>query len=201
MPCLIAPTKNKTNCPARLLKGLNTLAMSSVHKNLSAYDETTIPSGSKMSFGIVVSEWNAEITHALYEACVETLHKHGVNADNIHIAQVPGAFELPMGARILLQHKKLDAVICLGCVIKGDTSHDEYINQAVATGLTNLSLTASKPCIFGLLTVNNLEQAQDRAGGKHGNKGTEAAVTAIRMADLARSQQSSKPTVGFDLRM
>ena len=156
---------------------------------------------SGLRFAIVVARWNHFITDRLVEGSLDAIARHGGDADNTVVIYVPGAFELPMGARILLQHKKLDAVICLGCVIKGDTSHDEYINQAVATGLTNLSLTSSKPCIFGLLTVNTLEQAQDRAGGKHGNKGTEAAVTAIRMADLARSQQSNKPTVGFDLRM
>jgi 6,7-dimethyl-8-ribityllumazine synthase len=149
-----------------------------------------------MSFGIVVAEWNAEITHALYEGCFDTLTKHGVKEENIHTIQVPGSFELPTGARLMAVKYKLDAVICLGCVIKGETKHDEYISNAVAMGLTNLSLASGQPFIFGVLTPNNEEQARDRAGGKHGNKGVEAAVSAIRMAAL-RKEMSVKTKIGF----
>jgi len=154
--------------------------------NLSNYDESTIPSAKDMTFGIVVSEWNAEITHALYEGCLETLQQHEVEEENIHTIQVPGSFELPIGAKTLITHHKVDAVICLGCVIKGETKHDEYINNAVATGLVNLGLASGKPVIFGVLTPNNMEQAKERAGGKHGNKGVEAAITAIRMSALKK---------------
>lgn len=173
--------------------------MASSLKNLSTYDDSTIPSAEEMVFGIIVSEWNAHITHALYEGCIETLLKHGASEENIHLAQVPGAFELPIGARILSGQHTLDAVICLGCVIKGETNHDEYINNAVATGLANLGITTGKPFIFGLLTTNNEQQAIDRAGGKHGNKGVEAAVTAIRMAALRRGPagDSGKKKIGF----
>lgn len=145
-----------------------------------------MPSAEEFSFGIVVSEWNAEITHALYEGCYDTLLQHGAVAENIHTMQVPGSFELPVGAKIMLTHHKVDAVICIGCVIKGETKHDEYINNAVANGLVNLGIATGKPVIFGVLTPNSEEQAKDRAGGKHGNKGVEAAATAIRMANLKK---------------
>lgn len=171
--------------------------MASALKNLSKYDEKSIPSAEKMKFGIVVSEWNKEITHKLYQGCYDTLVKHGADAENIFTTQVPGAFELTIGARILMQSKPVDAVICLGCVIKGETSHDEYINQAVALGLTNMGISLGKPFIFGLLTPNDMKQAKDRAGGKHGNKGVEAAVTAIRMADLRKNITKSSSKIGF----
>jgi len=172
--------------------------MASALKNLSAYDEENIPSAEKLRFGIVVAEWNTEITHALYQGCYDTLLKHGAQEDQIFTVQVPGSFELPTAARLLMGNYNPDAVICLGCVIQGDTRHNEYINQAVATGLTQLSLTSGRPCIFGLLTPNNLEQAQERAGGKHGNKGVEAAVTAIRMAALRQTlNKGGKQAIGF----
>jgi len=171
--------------------------MASALKNLSQYDDASIPSAEEMTFGIVVADWNAHITHALYEGCYDTLLRHGAKPDNIHTVQVPGSFELPAGARILNGKKNLDAVICLGCVIKGETSHNEYINAAVAQGLVNLSIASGKPCIFGVLTPNDEQQALDRAGGKHGNKGVEAAVTAIRMAALKRDMPEGKKKIGF----
>ena len=171
--------------------------MASALKNLSDYDENSIPSAADLSFGIVVADWNKEITHALYEGCFDTLIKHGAKEENIHTAQVPGTFELPVAAKILASSKKVDAVICLGCVIKGETSHNEYINQAVANGLANLSLVSGKPFIFGLLTPNDEQQAIDRAGGKHGNKGVEAAVTAIRMVALKKSLTKTEGKIGF----
>ena len=113
--------------------------------------------------------------------------------------QVPGSFELTTGARILNSQQNVDAVICLGCVIKGETSHDEYINNAVAIGLTNLGISTGRPHIFGLLTTNNREQAIDRSGGKYGNKGIDAAVAAIRMAFLKKTtvQGKIKRPIGF----
>lgn len=173
--------------------------MASASKNLSAYDEKNIPSGEEMSFGIVVSDWNAEITHALYDGCYDTLIKHGVKPDQIHTVQVPGAFELPSAAKMMAAYHNPDAVICIGCVIKGETKHDEYINNAVATGLANFGMALGKPIIYGVLTPNNEEQAKDRAGGKHGNKGVEAAVTALRMAALKKElSKSSKRPLGFN---
>jgi 6,7-dimethyl-8-ribityllumazine synthase len=171
--------------------------MASALKNLSQYDENNIPDASDMRFGIVVSEWNAAITHALYQGCFDTLVKQGAKPENIFTIQVPGSFELPAGARILISQEKVDALICLGCVIKGETSHDEYINHAVANGLVNLSIAGGKPCIFGVLTTNTEAQALERAGGKHGNKGVEAAVTAIRMAALKNQPKAGKSPIGF----
>ncbi|TXB66579.1 6,7-dimethyl-8-ribityllumazine synthase [Phaeodactylibacter luteus] len=171
--------------------------MASALKNLSDYDERSLKDAAGFSFGIVVADWNAHITHALYEGCFDTLAKHGVPDSQIHTLQVPGAFELTAGAKMLAEKHKLDAVICLGCVIKGETTHNEYINYAVANGLTNLSMVYGKPFIFGVLTPNNEEQALDRAGGKHGNKGVEAAVTAIRMAALREGLKGDKPSIGF----
>ncbi|MDO8969640.1 MAG: 6,7-dimethyl-8-ribityllumazine synthase, partial [Saprospiraceae bacterium] len=173
--------------------------MASALKNLSTYDDQNIPNAEELIFGIIVSDWNAKITHALYEGCYDTLVKHGVKVENIYTLQVPGAFELTVGARILNGQQQVDGMICLGCVIKGETSHDSYINQAVAIGLTNLGLTTGRPHIFGLLTVDHEQQAFDRAGGKLGNKGVEAAVTAIRMASLKKKpiQGNSKRPIGF----
>ena len=171
--------------------------MASANKNLSNYDEGNIPSAEELSFGIVVSEWNHHITHKLYEGCLQTLVKHGAKEEEIQTLQVPGSFELPVGGKILASRHRLDAVICIGCVIQGETSHNEYINQSVATGLTNLSIASGIPFIFGLLTPNDEEQALDRAGGKHGNKGVEAAVTAIRMAALKKGLGKAKQRIGF----
>ena len=174
--------------------------MASALKNLSAYDAENMPSAAPFAFGIVVAEWNSDITHALYEGCKDTLLLHAADPDNIYTAQVPGAFELPAAARMLLHAHKLDAVICLGCVIKGETAHNEYINMSVAQGLTQLSLSSGKACIFGVLTPNDAQQAHDRAGGIHGNKGVEAAQTAIRMAHLRQQiiDDAKKSTkIGF----
>lgn len=171
--------------------------MASALKNLSTYDDTNIPDAAELSFGVVVADWNRDITHKLYEGCVETLLKHGAKEENIHVVQVPGTFELPAGARILAGREKLHAVVCLGCVIKGETKHDEYINNAVSQGLVNLSVATGKPFIFGVLTPNTHEQAVDRSGGKYGNKGVEAAVTAIRMGALYVEKPEGKKTIGF----
>jgi len=156
--------------------------MASALKNLSDYDPNNIPNAEAMSFGIVVSEYHQHITFALKDGCIETLLKHGAKEENIYIEYVPGAYEMPIGAKIIADQQKLDAVITLGCVIKGETDHDKYINQSVASALMNLNLVKGIPFVFGLLTPNTEEQAKERAGGKHGNKGVEAAITAIKMA-------------------
>jgi 6,7-dimethyl-8-ribityllumazine synthase len=171
--------------------------MASALSNLSEYNEENIPSAEKMSFGIVVAEWNRHITHALLDGCFRTLLRHGATEENIHIVQVPGSFELTAGAAALGAELRLDAVICLGCVIKGETSHDEYINHAVAAGLTQLGIQSGKPHIFGLLTVLNEHQAIDRAGGRYGNKGVEAAVTAIRMIAMKNALRHDVRKIGF----
>lgn len=156
-------------------------------KNLSTYSIDKVPSAVGMRIGIVVSEWNYEITAALLNGAVETLLKHGAKENDIVIKHVPGSFELPMGAQFFFEHDDAHAVICLGCVIQGETRHFEFICNSVAQGITNVALDYNSPVIFGVLTTNNLEQAKDRAGGKHGNKGVEAAITAIKMVDLQDS--------------
>ncbi|MCB0506764.1 MAG: 6,7-dimethyl-8-ribityllumazine synthase [Chitinophagales bacterium] len=158
--------------------------MASALQNLSNYDSEKIPSGKGKSIGIIVAEWNKHITFELLKGCVETLEKHDVQHADIHIRFVPGTFELPFAAKSLAQNQHLSSVICLGCVIKGETDHDIYINTSVANALQNLNLQFDIPFIFGVLTPNNEQQALDRAGGKHGNKGIEAAVTALKMIAL-----------------
>lgn len=154
-------------------------------KNLSDYDKNAIPNAENFKFGIVVADWNDEITHTLLEGCADCLEEHGTKPENIKVIHVPGSYELPYGAQLLLDEKKYDAVIILGAVITGETKHDEYICSAVSSGTMQLSLMYKTPVIFGLLTPRNMEQAKDRAGGKHGNKGVEAAVTAIKLVALA----------------
>lgn len=168
-------------------------------KNLSEYEEGTIPDGKKFTIGIVVSEWNPDITAALAEAAEATLLEHGVKAENLKKCEVPGSYELPMGARILLGKDSYDAIICLGCVIEGETRHNEYINHAVAQTLMQLSLSSGTPCLYGVLTTHNIEQAKARAGGDRGNKGTETAIAALKMADLSDSIQSSSSQIGFTI--
>jgi 6,7-dimethyl-8-ribityllumazine synthase len=158
--------------------------MASTLKNLSEHDPATIPDGSSLKMGIVVSEWNEEITATLLEGCISTLKKHGVKQENIRVTTVPGSFELPFGARVLAEQFSPHAVICLGCVIQGETRHFDFICQGVTYGITELNLDYEIPFIFGVLTTETLQQARDRAGGKHGNKGDEAAVTALKMVVL-----------------
>jgi 6,7-dimethyl-8-ribityllumazine synthase len=153
-------------------------------KNLSNYDIHAVPNAEGLSFGLVVAEWNHEITETLAEGAVETLLKHGVTEEDIMIKRVPGTFELSLGAQFMAEYTAADAIICIGCVIRGDTPHFEYICQGVTQGITNVNLDYNIPVIFSVLTTDNLEQAKDRAGGKHGNKGIEAAITAIKMAAL-----------------
>ena len=156
--------------------------------NLSYYDPTTIPDGRNYRFGIVVAEWNSEITNAMAQGAVDTLLKYNVEEEDIVLVHVPGSYELTCGAdQMLIHDDTLDAVICIGCVIQGETRHFDFICQAVSQGLTNVSLKHEKPVIFSLLTTNTFEQAKDRSGGKHGNKGIEGAVTALKMAALIDS--------------
>jgi len=161
-------------------------------KNLSDYDNSKVPNAETMKFGIVVSEWNGEITNALYQGAYKTLIKNGAKEKNIIVKTVPGSFELTSGAKFLAEYGKYDAVICIGCVIKGETPHFNYICNSVATGITELNLKYSVPFIFGVLTTDNIRQAEERAGGRHGNKGDEAAVTAIKMAALNNQMRLHK---------
>ena len=150
-------------------------------KNLSDYDIKSVPDAANMKFGIVVAEWNHEITGALSDGAFNTLIKHGAKEENIVKKYVPGSFELTLGAQYLAEFTDVDAIICLGCVIQGETRHFDFICHGVTQGITDLNLKYNKPFIFGLLTTDNQQQALDRAGGKHGNKGDEAAFTAIKM--------------------
>lgn len=158
--------------------------MSSIHKNLSIFSTENLPNVSNKRFAIVVAEWNDEITELLAQGAINTLLKFGAVKENITKAYVPGSYELSFGAQIFAQKPEIDAVIAIGCVIQGETRHNDYINHAVAGGLTQVALKFNKPVIFGVLTPNTHQQALDRAGGKHGNKGDEAAITAIKMLGL-----------------
>lgn len=171
--------------------------MASELKNLSEFEGGKIPSAADMKIGIVTAEWNYEITSALLKGAIDTLKKAGIKEDKIIGKWVPGSFELTLGAQYLAEFTDVDAVICIGCVIQGDTKHFDFICDAVAKGITDLNIKYNIPVIFGVLTPNTLQQAQDRAGGKHGNKGDEAAVTAIKMVDLKNSFNKNKKKVGF----
>lgn len=155
--------------------------MSSSDKNLSDVKASKLANPDQIKIGIVVSEWNEQITESLYSGAIQTLVSSGVSKENITRINVPGSFELSLGGQWLAQDDSIDAVICLGCVIQGETKHFDFICDAVAQGITNVSLKYNKPVIFGVLTPNNMNQALDRAGGKHGNKGDEAAATALGM--------------------
>ena len=156
-----------------------------ISKNLSEFSTTDLPNVSQKRFAIIVAEWNAEVTEALFEGAYKTLIENGVKAENIVRANVPGSYELSFGSQVFAQKIDIDAVIAIGCVIQGETKHNDYINHAVAQGLTNVSLKYNKPIVFGVLTPNNQQQALDRAGGVYGNKGDEAAITAIKMLGLS----------------
>ncbi|HOM63663.1 MAG TPA: 6,7-dimethyl-8-ribityllumazine synthase [Dysgonamonadaceae bacterium] len=152
--------------------------------NLSEYNPNNIPSGEGKKIAIVVSEWNSNITENLLQGAYDTLIKFGVTSQNILIHWVPGSFELTFGAKTLIEKIHPDALIMLGCVIQGETPHFTYVCQSVTQGATELNIKYDVPVIFGLLTTTTLEQAKDRAGGRHGNKGDEAAITALKMIAL-----------------
>lgn len=159
--------------------------MASSEKNLSTYSNVNLSAPlSEKKVAIVVSEWNTEITEALYEGAYSTLIEKGLKKENILKKYVPGSFELSIAAQKMAALKEIDAVICVGCVIRGETSHFDFICQAVAHGITDVSLKYDKPVIFGVLTTENKQQAFDRAGGKHGNKGDEAGITAVKMMNF-----------------
>ncbi len=160
--------------------------MATVYQNLSEYDFNKVPDASSMRFGIVVSEWNQHITEKLLEGACNTLERHGVNEKNIYVERVPGSFELTFGAKNLAKYKEIDAVIVIGCVIRGDTPHFDYVCSSVTQGVTELNIQYDIPFIFGMLTTDNIQQAEDRSGGRYGNKGDEAAVTAIKMVDFTQ---------------
>lgn len=159
--------------------------MATANKNLSTYTTEGVGNISEKTFAILVSEWNNEVTDALYSAAYQTLIREGASKELIERVDVPGSYELTLAAQWMAERSNINAVICLGCVIQGETKHFDFICESVAQGLKDVALKFNKPIIFGVLTPDNHQQALDRAGGKYGNKGDEAAITAIKMLNLA----------------
>lgn len=153
-------------------------------KNLSSYDSNSVPDGKGKRIAIVVSDWNSTVTGNLLRGAYDTLVKFGVEAENIIVEHVPGSFELTYGAKVILEKTNVDSVIILGCVIQGETPHFTFVCNSVTKGTTQLNLKYKVPVIFGLLTTNTIDQATARSGGRHGNKGDEAAITALKMIEL-----------------
>ncbi|MCR9226922.1 MAG: 6,7-dimethyl-8-ribityllumazine synthase [Flavobacteriaceae bacterium] len=160
--------------------------MATENKNLSVYDKNKIPNAKDLRFGIVVSEWNDEITEALYLGAMEALVDCGALPENVLRWSVPGSFELTFGCKKMIQTEKVDAVIAIGSVIRGETSHFDFVCSATAQGVKDLNVAYDVPVIFCVLTDDTIEQSRARSGGKHGNKGTEAAIAAIQMAVLGK---------------
>ncbi|UOB16898.1 6,7-dimethyl-8-ribityllumazine synthase [Abyssalbus ytuae] len=160
--------------------------MATENKNLSHYDKATIPNAKNFRFGIVVSEWNSNITHNLFKGAKEALLDCGAIEKNIIKWDVPGSFELVFGAKKMIENQNVDAVIAIGSVIQGETKHFDFVCSATAQGIKDLNVQHNTPVIFCVLTDNTMQQAIERSGGKHGNKGTEAAIAAIKMAALGK---------------
>lgn len=163
--------------------------MATANKNLSQYDKTKLPNAKDFRFGIVVSEWNDHITEGLYKGVIDALLDCGAVDENIIRWNVPGSFELIYGAQRMIVTQQVDCVITIGCVIKGETMHFEFVCEGVTQGIKDLNVQTDVPVIFCLLTDNNEQQSIDRSGGIHGNKGTEAAIAAIKMADLRKKSE------------
>lgn len=161
--------------------------MATSERNLSAFDRENIPNAGDMRIGIVVADWNRDITDNLLNGARNTLLEAGILETNIMVYRVPGSFELPLGAQWLLENTDIDGVITLGSVIQGETRHFEFVCNAVAKGIQDVNLKYSKPVIFGVLTDDNKQQAIDRSGGKHGNKGVDCAVAVLHMIEMRRS--------------
>ncbi len=161
--------------------------MSTKDRNLSNNKLGNYPEANKWKIGILTAEWNPEVTYSLRDAAVKLLVENGMEESNIVLRDVPGSFELIHGAKIMAESKKFDAVICFGCIIQGETRHFDFIAQGVTQGIADLNINYNIPFVFGVLTTDNQQQALDRAGGKHGNKGDEAAAAALKMIDLKHS--------------
>ena len=161
--------------------------MATVNKNLSHYDKNSIPNGADFKIGIVVSEWNENITFNLLKGAKEALLENGVKEENIHVHYAPGSFELPLACQWLLEKEDIDGAVAIGSVIQGETKHFDFVCDATAQGVKDVGLKYNKPAIFCVLTDNNLKQAIDRSGGIHGNKGIEAAIACIKMIHLKKS--------------
>ncbi|MCK5847217.1 MAG: 6,7-dimethyl-8-ribityllumazine synthase [Bacteroidales bacterium] len=163
--------------------------MASSLKNLSEYKDSALNiDGAKV--GILISEWNDEITDAMAQGAIDIMIEKGIKDEDLYVKYVPGTFELAYAAQQMAQYKPVNAIICVGCVIQGETRHFDFISQASADAIANVGLNNDIPVIFSVLTTDNLQQAQDRAGGKHGNKGIEAGITALKMINLEREMQN-----------
>jgi len=169
--------------------------MASELKNLSDYKKTPLKVYEDTVIGIVVSEWNEEVTNNLAQGAINTLLKNGIKKENIIVKYVPGSFELALGANYLINYTFAEAVICLGCVIQGETRHFDFICNSTANAIADLNLKTEIPIIFGVLTTDNQQQALDRSGGKHGNKGDEAAITALKMISLENDLSGFDPEI------
>ena len=171
--------------------------MATANKNLSNYDKNSIPSASNFRFGIVVSEWNEHITEGLYKGTVDALLDCGTLPTNIIRWNVPGSFELVYGAKKMIETQNINCIITIGSVIKGETQHFDFVCDGVTQGIKDLNIRYDVPVIFCVLTDNNEQQSIDRSGGIHGNKGTEAAIAAIKMADLKQIAEKRTTSIGF----
>lgn len=160
--------------------------MATENKNLSHYNVDQVPNGSDLKIGLVVSEWNPEITENLFKGALDALLDCGVEKRNILRWNVPGSFELPFGCKKMILTKDMDAIVAVGSVIRGETSHFDYVCSATSQGIMELNIQTEVPVIFCVLTDDTIEQSRDRSGGKHGNKGTEAAIAALKMAVLGK---------------
>lgn len=158
---------------------------------------TAIPDSAGIRIGIAVSEWNADITNALLDGAIQGLLQYGISKQDILIRHIPGSFELPLAAKFFAEYTDVDAVICLGCIIQGETRHFDFVAKGVTEGVLRISLEYNLPVIFGVLTTESMEQALDRAGGKYGNKGTEAAWAALRMVHLQFEMEQDADDLGM----
>lgn len=158
--------------------------MATKNKNLSVYDPSKVPSGRGKKIGVIVSEWNEEITEGLKNGAIDALLACCTYERDIFVEYVPGTFELPLGAQFLLESKNVDAVIAIGCVVRGETAHFDYVCQGATQGIQNVNLEYNKPVMFCVLTDDNIKQSKARSGGKLGNKGTEAAIGVLKMLGL-----------------
>ena len=165
--------------------------MATVDRNLSEYNKDLIPDGSQFKIGIVISEWNSQITENLAKGAIDTLITNQVKSDNINIRYVPGTFELPLGAQYLCEYLDLDGVIAIGTVIQGETKHFDYVCEGATKGLTDVNLKFNIPVSFCVLTDNNIQQSIERSGGKHGNKGVECAVACLKMIALKKDLEKN----------
>jgi 6,7-dimethyl-8-ribityllumazine synthase len=156
------------------------------NKNLSVYNSINIPNGADLKIGIVVSEWNENITNNLLNGAIQALTENGVKKGNIKVEKTPGTYELPLASQFMLEYSDVDGIVAIGSVIQGETKHFDFVCQATAQGIKDVSLKMNKPVIFCVLTDNTMQQAIDRSGGKHGNKGIECGVACLKMIGLQK---------------